>query len=360
MRRFIVTLLAGVATTMCIVAQQLTWSVDFNTFFDNREGDDLYTPAETIFKTRLAPEIGIAFLDGMHRISGGVSWIQPVGNEWKDYKICPTLYYRYQSPTWRFTFGMLPRTLLIDHLPNALWSDKIAYNEPNIRGVLVQYVRRQGYAEFFLDWRSLQSENRREAFNVNFNGMWSPRNGMLMLGGHAMLNHFAKQKNPPEGQGIVDNIIMNPLVGVNLTKHTPLDSFTIKGGLLAGIYRDRGGDDKWTSKCGANVELVAEWKFLGLKNTLYAGKSLFQLYGKYGEPLDMGEPYYQANWYNRTNVYAYIFRNPFVNLEASLNFHLTKDAFGFQQQLLLRVYIDNYLWKSKGKKTSLQNLDNIF
>ncbi|MEG2675155.1 MAG: hypothetical protein RR938_08630 [Muribaculaceae bacterium] len=347
------------ATVQGAIAQGFNWSVDLNAFFDNREGDDFYTPAETIFATRLAPEIGISFLGGAHSIAGGVSWIQPVGNGWNDYKLCPTLYYRYMSPTWRFTFGMLPRTQLIEHLPNALWSDKMAFNEPNIRGFLIQYVRPQGYAELSLDWRGLQSETQREAFNVNFNGEWNPK-GIFLIGGHVMVNHFAKQKNPPTGQNIVDDMVVNPMIGINLSKVTPLDSFTIKGGLLLSLERDR-NNDNWQTPCGALIDIVAEWRFLGIKNTLYAGKAQFPLYGDFGAALNMGEPYYQAPFYNRTNVYAYVFRNRFVNLEASLNFHVTKKAFGFQQQLLLRVYMDNELWSKRNEKNARgEHLRNIY
>ena len=71
--------------------QELTWAVDFNTIFDNREGDDKYTDTKTFFQTKLAPEIGVSMMDGMHRISGGVVWTQPIGSEWDGYKLSPTL-----------------------------------------------------------------------------------------------------------------------------------------------------------------------------------------------------------------------------------------------------------------------------
>ena len=75
------TLLLAVMATLAADAQQkLTWSVDFGTVFENREGDNYYSPDQTIFFTRLSPEVGLSMLDGMHNIAGGVSWIQPVGN----------------------------------------------------------------------------------------------------------------------------------------------------------------------------------------------------------------------------------------------------------------------------------------
>ena len=41
----------------------------------------------------------------------------------------------------------------------------------------------------------------------------------------------------------------------------------------------------------------------------------------------MGDPNYQAKLYSRTDVYAYIFRNKYVDFRASLDFHYTKEAF---------------------------------
>ena len=67
----------------CVIlagAQGLTWSIDYNTIFDNRECDYDYSANGTIFVSRLSPEVGLSFLDGAHRIAGGVSWVQPVGN----------------------------------------------------------------------------------------------------------------------------------------------------------------------------------------------------------------------------------------------------------------------------------------
>ena len=347
MRRII---LLSVTLVLCFTAfgQGLIWKLDFNTIFDNREGSDYYSPDQTIVMTRLAPEIGLSLLDGTHNILGGVSWIQPMGNGWKDAKFCPIVYYNYQSPQWKVSFGMIPRTMLTESMPTAFWSDSLNYYNPTINGVLVQYTHRKGYAEMFLDWRSLQTNTQREAFNVNFNGQWNPK-GVLLVGGSMQLNHLAKQKDAPEGQGVNDDFMVNPWVGVNLSHKTFLDSLTIKAGALIGLQRARADESHYTP-CGALIDVTAEWKFLGIKETFYAGNNQMPLYARFGSLLNLGDPYYQAPVYSRTNVYAYIVRNRFINLEASLDFHVTKEAFGFWQQLLLRVYIDNKLWKNRNKK----------
>lgn len=343
-------LLAMLVAVVTASAQGVTWSVDLNTVFDNREGDEYYSDNGTIFLTRVAPEVGLTFMDGIHKIAGGVSWIQPCGDDWNRHKVKPTVYYRYDAGEWRASFGLFPRSQFIEPLPVYLLSDSIAYREPNVRGVLVQYVKPRGYAELSLDWRAQQSETKREAFNVNFNGLWNPR-GAFIVGGHAQVNHLAKRKNAPEGESVNDDIMVNPYVGLNLTGKTAFDSLVVKAGALVSLQRSRiaGG---WQNRAGVLVNAVAEKKRISIEETLFVGKNVMPLYPLYGTLLNMGDPYFQAPFYSRTDVNFHFIRNRFVNLEASLVFHYTEEAFGFWQQLKLRVFIDNKLWKTRNDKIS--------
>ena len=343
-------ILALLFSSVLTSAQGVTWSVDMNTIFDNREGDDFYSGNGTIFLTRVSPEVGLTFLDGTHKISGGVSWIQPCGNDWKDHKAKAVVYYHYNTPELRMSFGVFPRSQFINPLPTFLLSDSIAYNEPNVRGLLVQYVKPRGYAELSLDWRSQQSETKREAFNVNFNGEWNPR-GVLILGGHAQVNHLAKRKNAPEGEGVNDDIMVNPYIGANLSQKTALDSLVLNVGALVSLQRSRavGG---WQNRAGVLVNALAEKKRISVEETFFAGKGVMPLYPTFGTLLNMGDPYFQAPLYSRTDVNFHFIRNRFVNLEASLVFHVTEEAFGFWQQMKLRVFVDDKLWKTRNDKAS--------
>ena len=329
-------------------SQGVTWSIDLNTIFDNREGDDFYSENGTIFLTRVSPEFGITFLNETHKIAGGVTWLQPSGNDWQDHRTEAVVYYRYNTPEWKMSFGVFPRSQFIEPLPTYLLSDSMAYNRPNVKGLLIQYVKPKGYAELSLDWRSQQSFTEREAFNVNFNGKWTP-NKVLFVGGYVQLNHLAKQKNAPEGQGVNDDIMTNPYFGVNLSKLTKLDTLSIRAGALVSLQRSRvaGG---WQNRTGLLVNAVAGKKSVSVEETLFAGKGIMPLYPMFGTLLNMGDPYFQAPFYSRTDVNFHFIRNRFVNLEASLVFHYTEKAFGFWQQLKLRVFMDNKLWKTRNSK----------
>ena len=98
------------AAFMLPAQQKLRWSVDAGAVMENREGDDYYSPDQTLAFTRLSPEVGMSFLGGKHNIMAGASWYQPIGNGWKDYKLSPTVYYRYTSPSLKLSFLKTPET----------------------------------------------------------------------------------------------------------------------------------------------------------------------------------------------------------------------------------------------------------
>ena len=330
-------------------AQRLWWSVDFNTVFDNREGDRTYTEPRTFFQTQLSPEIGISLLDGTHRLAGGVVYTQPIGSEWDGHKLSPTLYYHYSAPAVQFSLGMFPRTQLHRPLPNYIWSDSSYYCQRNIRGAMAQIVNDKGFFEAVLDWRGMQGEHRREAFNIIVSGERAYRSGALMWGGTAMMNHYAKSKHPVD-ENLVDNFLVNPYVGVDLSKTAfrGLDSCAVRVGALASFTRDR-GDMDWKTPVGAWLDIDVAWRWLEVKNTTYAGGRLFPYYSRYGAMLDQGEPFYASKWYNRTSVFGTILSNDFMNLRASLDFNVAKGCFIFYQRLMLRFYFgaDSRSRKSK-------------
>lgn len=316
-----------------------TWSIDLGSVFDNREGDDLMYEDKTFFFTTLAPEFGLKFTP-KDRIAGGAVWNQPLENDIKDGKVYPTLYYRHDSAKWKFSMGMFPRTQLKQPLPGFLWCDSLAYFQRNIRGALIQYDGGKGFFDAYIDWRQMQSETRREAFNIMFHGEMQPISKHLFLGAHLLMNHYAKTKHPDDSQSIVDNFLVNPYVGCDFSKKTPLDSLVVKAGALLTVERYRAYNG-WHTPGGFWLDAIFEWKFLGLKNSLYVGDKLFPLYSEFGTQLYQGESYYQSPFYNRTDIYAKIIKNKNMELEAQLNFNVAKNNFMFYQRLILNIHLGN-------------------
>lgn len=310
--------------------------------FDNREGDTKYASAKTFFQTQLAPEIGISLYDGLHRLAGGAVWTQPIGCEWEGHRISPTLYYRYESKGLRFAMGMFGRNQLFAEMPNFIWNDSVKYAQRNVRGAMVGYRNEKGYVQAFIDWRGMQTDTQREAFNIIASGERYYAGGKFLWGGLAMMNHLALDKTTP-GQNVVDNLVYNPYVGIDIKRMgpaSPLDTCALRIGALGNFSRDRCPEDKkWKTPVGLWADFDIAWRFLELKNTFYTGKKLFPFYGKYGYILDQGEPYYAASLYNRTSVQVIFLRRKFMTLKASLDFNLAPSHFNFYQRVLLSFSI---------------------
>ena len=329
-------------------ALEPTWSVNFGSVFDNREGDHTYSDTKTFFFTYLAGEVGLKFTDA-DRISAGAVWNQPVANSTTEATVRPTLYYRHQAKRWSISMGMFPRTQLRQELPNFMWSDSLTYFQHNIRGALVQYHSPTAFVDFYLDWIQHQTETKREHFNVVFHGQWHPGGGKWFVGGHLLMNHYALTKNAPEDMHIVDNFMANPYVGIDLSRHTALDSLVVKLGAVATVERNRAYENGWQAPIGGWLEFLGEWKWLGLKNSLYVGDRLLPSYGDFGASLYGGDPYYQSKFYNRTDIYGRIILNRYVDLQASLNFNVAQNSFIFYQRLSVRVTLDWNQFKDRPK-----------
>ena len=322
---------------------ELTWNVDFRSVFDNREGDDTYTAADTYFFTQFAPEVGLRFTRH-DRISGGLVWTQPIGYDWDGKRVVPTVYYAREG-LWGGAVGLFPKTLLHEELPNFLESDSLDYFQRNIRGLLLQYNGRSGFVDMYIDWRQRRTETKREAFDIVFHGRWNPRGGRFFVGGYAMMNHYALTRNAADDQHIVDNFLVNPYVGVDLSRTTALDSLVVRAGGLLTVERNRAYSD-WKAPGGGWFDVTARWRWLELKNTFYAGGKLFPSYAEHGSQLYLGEPYYSSDLFNSTDVTAHIISNRYVDLGISLKFNATPDAFMFYQCVDLKINIGGSIFKA--------------
>lgn len=312
---------------------------EFTTVFDNREGGGHHTDADTYFFTRLAPEIGFSLADGRHSVMGGVVWTQPIGCQWDGHRLSPVLYYRYRRKGIAGYMGMFPRTSLIEPLPDYLESDSTRYAQYTIRGAMIQYRAANGFFESFIDWRGMRGEHRREAFSIVARGRWQGK--YLQAGATAMLNHLAKQYNPPPGQDVVDNIVANPYAAIDLCRAFPaMKTLSLQAGPILTLTRDR-NDGQWIAATGVRAQLNVEWWRIGLNNSFtWANKPLYPLWGRFGPLLNDGEPYLAAKCYNRTELYGILCKyKEIVQLRAELDFHTTPGDFMFYQRLTVIVKI---------------------
>ena len=357
------------------------WGVDAETVFDNREGDQTYSPQQTIFFSRLSPSLGVRFgksehekinNDGIkkkytdvHKLVAGTHYIQPIGIGYKENKFVPTAYYTFSHmvikmdssvlridgtntpdfKVWSVSFGMIPRRLSY-RLPEILWSDSMDYYNPNIRGILLQCTKNNlAFHEISLDWRSLQSADQREAFNVNYNvrkyfHRYVRGISPFFIGGNVQLNHLAKRNPAPEGEGVNDDMFAYPYIGWDFSDKTVFDRFRIRAGYAVSFDRCRAIGD-WEVDGGLLADLHLLWKKIGIIETLYAGNKQFPLYPMYGSLLNMGDPHYQSSFYSLTSIYSPIVHNRHVSFGAFLDFHVTKEGTSCYQRVVLNVNLGN-------------------
>lgn len=351
MHRLIAAILLGFFSLVAST-QEVVWDVDASLVFNNREGGDEQTPDQTFLFSRLNAEVGVALGDGEHAFKGGVSWYQPMIDNGSGYKVLPLLYYQYHHDQWTIAVGAMPRTLIKGRLPRFLWSDSLNYCQPRLRGVLARFARGESFAEMALDWRQMQTQKQREAFNVLFNVDWAVAGG-LMLGGHVQYNHLAKRKNAPEGEGVNDDATINAMVGYDFTRHTSLDLLRLDVGAVVQMQRCR-ALDHWETPAGFVLQARLRKSWFEVGEDFFAGKDLFPLYLMFGSELNLGDPYYRSKVYSRTDFIAHVVNTRYVDLTASLSFHATHRVFGFWQQIGCRFYIDNMIWKNRRDRSSLQ------
>ena len=171
-RRLIIALFALTAALVSS-AQEVEWSVDANVVFNNREGGLDESPNQTFIFTRITPQIGVSFDSARHRLMGGVTWFQPMNDNLGGYKVQPALYYQYRNDRrgLSFKFGVIPNELN-NTVPTYLRSDSLNYVQPNIKGAALRIDRQHFWFNSWFDWRQMQTNNRREAFDVTGEVGW--------------------------------------------------------------------------------------------------------------------------------------------------------------------------------------------
>ena len=326
----------------------LHYDVDFASYFDNREYKAPYQIPQTILNYRLSPEVGVCVLDragGKHVLAAGVSYTQRLGGDWRDVQFDPIAYYRFNYRGFSLAMGAIPYRQRIMPLSDWLLYDSIAYYHPNIQGAHMAYQDDRGFVEFMCDWRGAQTVERREMFRLLLNGQYNYKG--LQVGGLGHINHKASFA-APKHEYVMDDINLHAYAGADLTRYTPFDSLFIRAGYIFGWQRDREVNENFFNH-GLIIELYANWWFLGLKNTFYYGDNLQPLRPR-NAFLCLGDPFYQSRIYNRTDIFAYLYRSSFVNFYFSWNMHYDGIHLQHQQQMIVRFQLEPLMAELSGAK----------
>lgn len=304
-------------------AQELEGVLNFHGFVDNREYAKSNRYSQTIFGSRISPEIGVV-IDSTHRIRIGVNALQEFGDKNFFGKVDPVVYYQYQKKNWNLYFGAFPRLNLIDDYPRALLADTFQYFRPNVEGMLVKYETATFKETVWVDWTGKQTDNDRETFLFGFSGKYQPNR--FFVSHYAYMYHYALSAISPSTQYLEDNGAIDVRVGYDFSKSTFIDSLTISAGGMMSIERVRGLGTSSNPK-GVVANLYAGYKRFSVANTFYKGE---------GHRLINGDAFYTAETYNRLDLgwTPILMKN--IEGKFTFSFHFVDDIIDSQQAFSLR------------------------
>lgn len=293
LRNLLAAALLSLLPAAALRGQQLFVSADFETLFDNREYSGTHFPdcSRTLFSARLTPAAGIGW-EGGNTLVAAVDLMQDLGDGARFLtEAKPLIYYRFTHTRGNAAAGIFPRSLLRGDYHEAFFDRSVLFYENRMQGFMGSYTPPRGFVELALDWQGRQSPERRERFRILSAGRYDltpPQRRVRFSVGYALsLQHFAKTSQPVEGEGVVDDILVEPYLGVAFRAFFDFD---IRVGLLQALQRDRIAEEGWRAPRGLRLALRLERSGWLLANTLYAGENLRPLAGRYaalyaGSPL---------------------------------------------------------------------------
>lgn len=326
MKSFCIVLILA-ACTLTAISQELEGNINLHSFADNREYAHSNRFSQTIFGTRVSPELGI-LIDSVHRIRVGFNALHEFGSPKFTNKIDPVVYYQYQKSKWDFYIGSFPRHNLLDDYPRAIFKDTLAYYRPNVEGMLVKAKIGKGHETLWIDWTSRQTDLDRETFLFGLSGVYKP--GIFFISHYAMMFHNAGPGISIPGDHIQDNGAASLKLGIDLSDRTILDSLTFNTGALMSFERTRSIGD-WETPSGILLEMHAGYKQFALTNSFYTGQ---------GHSLIYGDQFYTAKQYNRTDFMYTPIRHKNIEGTFIFSFHFLEGVTDNQQAFSLRYNLN--------------------
>jgi hypothetical protein len=328
---------------------------DFNFDFDNTEysGSGLGA-SETLFGISLAPVLRYEWNE-KHSLGAGVNMQKMFGSVRFLDDIDLVAYYQYHGEKYGALAGLFRREKLIGRYSEAFFSNAWLANHRLVQGLALQYSDKIGFAELVADWNGMYSFATREQFRILFSG--EGRFAKIMYAGaSAEMQHYANRAD--FSHNVVDNIVVNPYIGVNFNAFFDFD---IRLSYLQTLQRDRLADDKWQTPYGTELYFrMSRWGVF-ISNNFYIGDDLLPLYnsvGKegtvYGADLYAADPFYRTESaiYNRTGVgYERNFWKERIKVKAEFVLKTDGERVYNQQIISLAVNLAPKLYDKTTKKT---------
>lgn len=301
--------------------QSFEWEAGFLGFFDNREYFNNYTEPQTMFGSRAFGSVGLA-LNDHQKITVGIDFLYEFGSSVSSENVNPIIYFSHNTDPVKLFIGAFHRQGLIN-MPNFMLSDTLNYYRPNVEGTFIEFRKPWGFQNIWLDWTSRQTDFNRETFmlggsgGLNF-GWFFYRHDFLMY-------HFAGPAIAIPEDHIRDNGGLNLAIGIDLSSRTSMDTLRLNTGLALSYDRIRNVYDTQIT-LGSLTEFMAQYRGVGVKNTLSIGEGQVQM---------LGDAMYKADFYNRTDFYWNFFRKKNIRGMAEFSIHVLPEVTNFSQRLVV-------------------------
>ena len=332
-----------------LYAQEIKVGADFVTLFDNTEYASMEgVNSGTLFSARLTPKVGVEWSEGRNELTFGVDMVQDFGHATKFLSdVNVQLYYAYKAPRVKLYAGIFPRSAMRGLASPLFFDPAYTYYNNRIGGVLARYENPNlgdSYVEFAMDYTGMRDFDTREAFMIMSSGKMPIKS--LYIGYDLLVGHYAKDYNPETVDGVVDNVMLTPYVGIAHgfeTKHLPIN-IDIRLSYVQSLQRDRINENVWEHPFGGELLTSVEWYGVSLSNRLYIGRgSLLTYYDRYGAELYHGVPLYRTDKgiYDAIALsYCQRFFDKSVGVKAGITMEYDGTGWGTRQWLQVDVALD--------------------
>ena len=329
----IVFLVILVGTSQLLISQDLSYKAGYFGFFHNQEYFNEYIIPQTMGGSRIYGQLGVQMNENQS-FYAGANYLYEFGSDPGDQQISPTLYYQFQHKKLDVFLGSFPRYDIID-MPLILVTDSMLYYHPNIEGIYLRGKSEWGYHNAWLDWTSRQTDTRNEEFTLGLSGQFNI--GNFFYRHHFVMCHYAGKAIREEVEHIRDNGGGLVGLGIDLSSNSIFDTLTLYTAWALSYDQHRGIYDTRFYN-GFYAEFNILYKFIGISNIFYSGEGQLQT---------IGDKFFTAKTYNRTDIYWKLFKQKWVKGYVEFGFHIVPGAFDWHQKFTVKIDMSG-LRKIKG------------
>ncbi len=347
--------MATLCSLPALNGQEYRWRVGFDYFFDNTEyAKSSFIDSETMNGVWVSP-VGSIVWDGRHSLHAGVNLLKIPGMQKAIDKTDVTAYYQYQTPCVLFRAGSFSRDEVLSNYNTFFFKDSINNFIPLMQGVFFQVGNSDNFFNAWFDRTGYATPETRESFFVGLSGRVSKN--LFFADFQSYMFHYSGTHPATPGMGVSENMQLQASIGLQFAHPNGFRGIASVGTLM-GYERDRRYEGELYKPVGFTAKVDAEYRGVGVKNSLYIGDKRMRLADTFGGNLYWGTQFLQAGNYLKNEWYVRLIESDRAKASFNCNLHFSEGSILFQQMLSVSVAIGD-LPRDEKKGTSFPWM-NIF